>query len=205
MFRGMSRWYRFLYKLGVHPWEEDAESQLAQLRSLLERIERGHDGPHGAALDLGSGTGRYSIELAERGWDVVGVDVVPEAVELARERARAANVTARFCEGDVTDLEGVGVGEGYRLFLDAECFNHLNDDQRMAVGRGVNAVAGSDAEMLVLVWRRAYRGPLPRGASRDDLVRSFPGWTIVEEFEYGAPLPFPLKRIEPRWYLLTRV
>lgn len=200
----MSRWYRFMYKLGLHPWEDNTESQLAQLRSLLERIEDGCEGPRRTALDLGCGTGRYSIELAKRGWDVVGVDVVPNAVELARKRARAANVTARFFEGDVTDLQQAGVGDGFRLFLDAECFNHLNDDQRMAFGRGVDAIARPDAEMLILVWRRAHRGPLPPGASRDDLTRSFPSWTIVGEFEYEAALPVPLKRVEPMWYLLAR-
>lgn len=203
MFEEMSRWYRMLYKLGLHPWEEDTETQLAQLRSLLERVERGLDSTRRTALDLGCGTGRFSVELAERGWDVVGVDVVSQAVELARERARQANVTARFVEGDVTNLQRAGVGDGFRLILDAECFNHLGDDQRLAVGRGVNAVAAPDAEMLILVWRRARRGPLPPGASRDDLARSLPGWTIVDEFEYEAPLPFPLKRVDPRWYLLT--
>ncbi len=79
----VSRWYRFMYKLGLHPWEDDTESQLTQLRSLLKRIEDGCDSPRRTALDLGCGTGRYSIELAKRGWDVVGVDVVPKAVELA--------------------------------------------------------------------------------------------------------------------------
>lgn len=108
----------------------------------------------------------------------MGVDIVPKAVELATERARAADVEARFLAGDVTDLEGAGVGDGFRLFLDAECFNHLTDEQRIAVGRGVDSVAEPDAEMLVLVWRRARRGPLPPGATPDDLTRSFPGWTI---------------------------
>ena len=200
----VSRWYRFMYKLGLHPWEDDTESQLTQLRSLLKRIEDGCDSPRRTALDLGCGTGRYSIELAKRGWDVVGVDVVPKAVELARQSAHQANVTARFCEGDVTDLEHAGVGDGFRLFLDAECFNHLSDDQRIGFGRGVDAVAGPDAEMLILVWRRARRGPLPPGANREDLAHFFPGWTILDELEYEAALPLPLKRVEPRWYLLAR-
>lgn len=200
----VSRWYRVMYKLKLRPWEDDTESQLTQLRSLLQRIEDGCDGARGSALDLGCGAGRYSIELARRGWDVVGVDIVPEAIELARQHAAAADVTARFVEGDVTDLEGAGVGEGFRLFLDAECFNHLNDAQRMAFGRGVDALAGDGAEMLLLAWRRARRGPLPPGVSRDDLARTFPRWGIVGAFDYEPDLPFPLQRIEPTWYHLRR-
>ena len=64
---------------------------------------------------------------------------------------------------------------------------------------------GPDAELLLLVWRSARRGPLPPGASRDDLTRTFPGWTIVQECDYDADLPFPLRRIDPRWYLLGRM
>jgi SAM-dependent methyltransferase len=201
----MSRWYRFMYRLGVRPWEDDTESQLNQLRSLLEQIENGCEAPYGAALDLGCGTGRYSVELAQRGWEVVGLDVVPRAVELARQRSHDAEVTVRFVEGDVTNLERAGVGDGFRLFLDAECFNHLTDDQRRGFARGVDALAGPDAELLLLVWRSARRGPLPPGASRDDLTRTFPGWTIVQECDYDADLPFPLRRIDPRWYLLARM
>jgi SAM-dependent methyltransferase len=193
-----------MYKLGLRPWEDDTESQLAQLRNLLERVEDGCSSPFGRAIDIGCGAGRYSIELAQRGWDVVGVDVVPRAVEMARQNAEASNVAATFVEGDATDLEHVGVGHGFRLFLDAECFNHLNDDQRIGFGSGVDAIASPDAELLLLVWKRAHRGPLPPGAGRDDLTRAFPGWTIADEIEYEASLPFPLRRIDPRWYLLTR-
>lgn len=38
-------------------------------------------------LDAGCGTGRVGIELAGRGFDVVGVDLDPSMLEVARERA----------------------------------------------------------------------------------------------------------------------
>ena len=38
----------------------------------------------GRALDLGCGSGRASIYLARRGWQVDGVDFIPDAIELAR-------------------------------------------------------------------------------------------------------------------------
>lgn len=43
--------------------------------------------PHGGSvLDAGCGTGRIAIELARRGFDVVGVDVDPEMLERAQRR-----------------------------------------------------------------------------------------------------------------------
>ena len=199
-----SRYYRFLYRVGVTPWEQDAESLAPQLRTLLDREERRRKPPYGAALDLGCGTGRWSVELAAHGWQVTGVDVVPKAVAAARRRAHAAGLDVEFLVGDVTALGGVGVGSGFSFFLDVECFNHLNEVRRLAMGREVSAVAAPDATMLLLGWAPARRGPLPPGVDRDELTTALPGWRIVEEWPYEARLPRPLKNIAPRWYELTR-
>jgi cyclopropane fatty-acyl-phospholipid synthase-like methyltransferase len=44
-------------------------------------------------LDIGCGSGRYSIEMARRGAEVVGLDFAPAMVELARELAAEAGVS----------------------------------------------------------------------------------------------------------------
>ena len=41
-------------------------------------------------LDAGAGPGRYTIELAKRGYDVVLLDLVPEMLELAKKKVRRA-------------------------------------------------------------------------------------------------------------------
>src|SRR3954447_4873017 len=56
------------------------------------------------ALDLGCGTGTDSIYLAQRGWDITGVDMVPEPLAIARRKAAARGVLANFVHGDVTRL-----------------------------------------------------------------------------------------------------
>lgn len=200
----MSRWYRFMYRVGFKPWEVDSATVGAQLDRLFALEEAEREPPYGSALDLGCGTGRWSVVLARRGWQVVGVDVVPRAIHAARRRTREAGVDAVFVEGDVTSLRSAGVGSGFSFLLDVECFSHLNDTQRAAVGREVDAVAAPDATMLLLVWARARRGPLPPGATRDDLTTAFPGWRIVDEHTYEGELPRPLKNIAPRWYRLAR-
>jgi SAM-dependent methyltransferase len=200
----MSLWYRFLYRVGFTPWESDTATLAPQISTLLAFEEARREAPYGPALDLGCGTGRWSVELARRGWQVVGVDVVPKAVLAARRRAQAAGVDVALFEGDVTALRDAGVGSGFSFFLDVECFNHLNDSQRQAMGREVDAIASADATLLLLVWARARRGPLPPGASREDLKTAFPGWQIVEEQPYEGDLPRPLKNVAPRWYRLAR-
>lgn len=49
----------------------------------------------GYALDLGCAEGSDSVWLADRGWDVLGVDVSPTALERTRARAEYAGVAER--------------------------------------------------------------------------------------------------------------
>src|SRR5262245_52621837 len=44
--------------------------------------------PPGCTLEVGCGTGTNAIYLAQQGFDVVGVDISPVAVENARAKAR---------------------------------------------------------------------------------------------------------------------
>jgi SAM-dependent methyltransferase len=59
----------------------------------------------GRALDLGCGYGRASIFLAGLGWEVDGIDFIPEAIAEAGKRARAAGVNLRLHLASVTDLD----------------------------------------------------------------------------------------------------
>lgn len=204
----MSFYYKVLYQFGITPWEEDPTHGMAaeQISALFDREERHRQPPYGTALDLGCGSGIWSVHLAERGWQVTGVDIVPKAIRKARERAQKAGVDAQFIEGDVTALRAAGVDTGFRFVLDFECFNHLNAAQRSAVGREVSAVAAPGATMLILVWEPGRRGPLPTGASRADVEMAFPEWKITEEEAYAArsTLPWWLKNTDLRFYRLSR-
>lgn len=52
----------------------------------------------GKALDIGMGQGRNSIFLAEQGWNVTGIDVADEAVNvaLAQAKEKKLNLTAKL-------------------------------------------------------------------------------------------------------------
>jgi len=56
-------------------------------------------------LDLGCGTGGHAIELARRGFQVVGVDISVEMLSRAKERARQAGVQIDFCHHDVRTMQ----------------------------------------------------------------------------------------------------
>src|SRR5260370_41923782 len=53
-------------------------------------------GPNSAILDAGCGTGRYTIDLATRVYQVFGVDRSPELSAVAQERAAWATVPPKI-------------------------------------------------------------------------------------------------------------
>ncbi len=204
----MSFAYKVLYQVGFTPWEEIATLPVAreQISSLFEREEKGRQPPFGQALDLGCGSGIWGIELAKRGWQVTGVDVVPKALRSARERAQETGVQMRLVEGDVTRLQAAGVGSGFPLLLDFGLFHdELTDTEREEMGRQVSAVAAPGATLLMMAWSRRRRGPLPRGASRRDIEAAYPAWKVLDEKAFdlsGAPFYRYLRNAEPRFYRL---
>jgi SAM-dependent methyltransferase len=54
-------------------------------------------------LDLGCGTGENLVPLVKRGAEVIGIDISPELVELARERLGSYGLTATLRDGSAYD------------------------------------------------------------------------------------------------------
>lgn len=59
--------------------------------------------PPGRALDVACGEGRNAVWLAERGWQVAGVDFSEVGLEKARELAKSRDVQARWVAADLLD------------------------------------------------------------------------------------------------------
>ncbi len=55
-------------------------------------------------LDAGCGPGWLSVELAERGARVVGIDAAEQMLVRARERAASVSVSIRFAQADLCSL-----------------------------------------------------------------------------------------------------
>jgi SAM-dependent methyltransferase len=200
--------YRLAYKLGFHPWEDAASDPpfVKKIGEILDREEQGRQPPYGSALDIGTGSGIWGIELAKRGWQVTGVDLIEDALQRARERVDSAGIEMKLVHGDVTALQDSSVGSGFRLLLDTGTFHGLTHAQRQAMGSELSAVAAPEATLLLLVWPKRRR-PLIRGADRDEVQEAFPGWAItdVEPSHFSLPKPIEiLLRPDEHWYRLRR-
>lgn len=95
-----SYWYRKIWTLDIQDqsWVEDTKRQVDFIVKKLklagnERI-----------LDLACGFGRHSLELARRGFEVVGVDITPDYVAFATEQAGKEKRNAKFYCSDIREL-----------------------------------------------------------------------------------------------------
>ena len=137
----------------------------------------------------------HTPALAARGWETVGVDLVPVAIDAARRR----DSTATYEVADVTALpERLG---GFDHFVDIGCFQTLRAPQRRAAGRSITARARPAATMLMLAFGRAWFNA--EGVSQRDVEEAFRGWELL--LVEPAPtegLGWPLNRTRPAWYRL---
>lgn len=193
----MSYAYQLMYRVGFTPWERAGELGSEQLGRLLD--EETHSG---RALDLGCGTGKHTLDLADRGWAAVGIDNVPRAVEKARRRTGAGGAT--FTVGDVTRLADHVQGP-FSFFLDIGCFHGLNAAQRAAVGAEITQLAAADATMLMMAFGPS-KVPVPHGGvTRAEIEEAFPRWRIDRvEPASTDQMPKPIQAAKPRFYRLVR-
>jgi ubiquinone/menaquinone biosynthesis C-methylase UbiE len=79
----------------------------------------------GRVLDLGCGEGLFSLLFAAQGFQVVGVDISPSAVEWAQQRAQQQGFSnTTFIVGDVTHLTDLPRND-FDLVLSVHCYHCL--------------------------------------------------------------------------------
>ena len=132
------------------------------------------DGP-GTLLEVGVGSGRLLARLAERGWDVAGIDAAPRMVELARARVPGAKLeVARveklpFKDASFDAVVAVGVLE----YADLEA--SLRELARVLRPGGQAVLGVLNSAAPAVVWSRLAMHPVARRVKR--------------RVPFGRPLP----------------
>jgi SAM-dependent methyltransferase len=86
----------------VRTMEKLTDAQIAREVDFIETslgLERG-----GAMLDLACGTGRQAIELARRGYEVVGFDLSLQMLARAGDDAQELSAKINFVQGDMREM-----------------------------------------------------------------------------------------------------
>ncbi|HEX2212335.1 MAG TPA: class I SAM-dependent methyltransferase [Mycobacterium sp.] len=156
------------YKHQTPPWV------IGEPQAAVEELERAGL-INGRVLDVGCGTGEHTILLARRGYDVLGVDGSPAAVEQSRRNAAQQGVDARFAVADALDL---GSAPTYDTVLDSALFHIFDDADRPRYVASLHraTTVGSTVHVLALSDAGRGFGPQVSEATLRDAFRA--GWEL---------------------------
>jgi SAM-dependent methyltransferase len=168
---------------------------------------------HSKVLDIGCGTGEHTILLTRLGYDVLGIDFAPHAVEQARANAAQKGVDARFEVGDAMNL---GAEPGYQTIVDSALFHIFDDADRVRYVSSLHTAARPGGLVHVLALSDAGRGFGPQ-VSETEIREAFgEGWVlealetttyrgVVQEAQADAiGLPAGTRVDEPAWLARAR-
>ncbi|MFN4178930.1 MAG: class I SAM-dependent methyltransferase [Armatimonadota bacterium] len=192
----MAQWYReFFDDLYLQVYQPFETPEL--VRHEVDFIIQALDLPEGARiLDLCCGQGRHSLELARRGFQVVGVDLSEALLYAARQRAEREGLTITFLQSDMREIDFTDEFDAVINMFTS--FGYLENE-------------AEDEKVLRKVAQALKRGGkfLLDLMNRDWLIRNFQpmgwradneGWFVLEERNFDHLSG----RMETRWIFVAR-
>jgi len=150
--------------------KEDARLEAHQLEyDLTWRYLEQYLPAKGSILEVGAATGRYTLELAKRGYQVTAVDLSPELIGANRKRLTEAGLEkqVQFVVADARDL-GAVTGEFDAVLLMGPLYHLIVEADRHTALR--------EAADRLRTGGILFSALLSRMAVFSDLLRNNPGW-----------------------------
>ena len=194
------------YRSGAAPWvigePQPAIVQLQRAGWIRSKV-----------LDVGCGTGEHTILLTRLGYDVLGVDFAPHAVDQARANAAQQRVEAHF---EIADAMNLNEEPGYQTIVDSALFHIFDAADRARYVRSLHTALRPGGLVHVLALSDAGRGFGPQVSERDIRGAFGDGWAlealdesiyrgVVQEAQSGAlGEPAGTRVDEPAWLARAR-
>jgi ubiquinone/menaquinone biosynthesis C-methylase UbiE len=151
---------------GIADWY-DTEFQPAPLEgeawNLLTRLL---GEANGSLLDVGCGTGSYTAALAERGWDVTGLDVSEDMLR----RAEARGVPTVHADATSLPFEDASFDAAISIFTNTDL------DDLAAVVREIARVLRTGSPLVYLAVHPCFVGPHSMYDPETGAPELHPGW-----------------------------
>jgi SAM-dependent methyltransferase len=198
---------------GSGPYQRISEHLKIAHDHLMRAVEAG---PGTDWLDVATGTGEIAVLAAKQGASVTGLDLAPDLIASARERAEAAGVDVQF---DVGDAERLPYEDASSDVVSSSFGVMFAPDQRTAASE-LARVCRPGGRLALLTWHpergvaeffkvmAAYMPPRPEGVGNPfawgdrDHVTELLGDAFERRFEEGD-CPQPGSSSEEVWELFA--
>lgn len=150
---------------GRRPWWEElfnedfsrAQSRLSDVQVKREAtfIEESLGvNPGGVLLDLGCGAGHHAVELAQRGYAVVGYDLSLHQLALAADMAQDKQQKLNLMQGDMRDMAFDSVFDG--IYCWDTTFGYFEEEKNVAVAARIFQALKPGGAFLIDVINRDF-------------------------------------------------
>ena len=144
------------------PWHQEEPPEY-----LIELVEK--KVVEGPVLDICCGAGTNSVFLAQKGFEVHGIDIAAKAVEMANQKARKGKVSCSFIAGDAIHLPYL---DGrFSFIFDRGCFHHIPVGLRERFVEGVARVLKKGGRYQLNCF--SDKDPYFNGLSKGDIKKYF--------------------------------
>ena len=153
------------------------KSRMPEYLTTMRYIEK-YLTPDAKILEIGAGTGRYSIALADRGYDVTAVELVPHNIDIMKKKVRPEH-RIKIYEGNACDLSFINsdtydivllLGPMYHLFNDEDKHKAIGEAIRVSKKGGIiyASYCNNDTCMYKMFYKKRILSYLDRGLINDD-------------------------------------
>ena len=98
----------------------------------IEAIFKKHNSKPSMVLDLGCGTGSFCTEMAERGYEMIGIDLSPEMLSCAKTKALEKKLDILYLNQDMASFELYGTVDAIICLMDSMNYiTYKNDMKRV--------------------------------------------------------------------------
>ena len=143
-------------------------------------VELEEDGKlFGSILDIGCGTGELTLYLATKGYDVIGVDISPLAIDIAKKKAEDRSIIVKFEIQNALDLSLIA---RFDTVTDSGVFHVFKDEELKKYVHNIKEILNPNGVYHFIVFSDLEPdGWGPRRISKAEIEQTFQkGWEILE-------------------------
>lgn len=148
------------------------KNRMPEFLTTMRYIEK-YLTPNSKIIEIGAGTGRYSIALADKGYDVTAVELVPHNIDVMKKKVKPEH-SIKIYEGNACDLSFIEsdtydivllLGPMYHLFNDEDKHKAISEAIRVARKCGViySAYCNNDTCMYKMFYKKRILDYLDKG------------------------------------------